>query len=156
MPIKIDISMLGDKELSKAFKKLPEKMQKKALLDATKDVAGIVAMSAKLKIPSQPEGPKQKRRPGSMHLKDTLKVVKIKGKQGRYQIGWNVVTGTREELGIDPKAKYYYPAAVELGSKNRPPHSFLRSTIAEKTEGGIKYIASKLRKFIERQEAKKV
>lgn len=47
-----------------------------------------------------------------------------------------VKTGTREELGIDPKDKYYYPAAVEFGYTQHnqitgkltvnPPNPFMR------------------------------
>ena len=109
------VTIDGDKELNAFLRRFPDKLQRTALNKALKTGAEIVLGDARRLVPVG----KEHDRPG-LRLKQTLKIVRIKGKAAKNRgIGYKVVTGTRAELGIGPNEKYYYPAAVELGTKNR-------------------------------------
>ena len=121
-PIAIDISLIGDKKLIRAFKELEQKVQKKIVKTATKDIAERILRNAKSRVPVN-----------SGKLKDKLKIKAFSTKKG---IGHRVITPTRNELGIssDPK-KGYYPAHIELGFINArtgrhvAPNPYLRPAL---------------------------
>jgi len=132
----IDISIFGDKKLEKQFKKLDLKLQKKTIKKALRDSAKIVKNTAKARVGVR-----------SGKLKKSLKVRTEKGLK-RGQFGIVVVTGTREELNIDADDKYYYPAAVEFGTKNLPAKPYLRPAIDENRDLIFDLIASRIRSAI--------
>lgn len=61
-------------------------------------------------------------------LKRTLRVRKFRTKQ-RNTVVIGVMTGKRVKLGIKEGAKYYYPAAVEYGTKYRQARPFMRPAL---------------------------
>ena len=112
-------------------------------------LTGVKELDAKLRNLSTAMGNKIVRsalRHGGKHLlaktKDATPVdtgklqkgLKLKAlKRSRNRSGVMVVTPTREYLGIDPKDKGYYPAAVEYGTENKPANSYLRATKSRET-----------------------
>jgi hypothetical protein len=71
----------------------------------------------------------------------------------KHRVGYIVVTGTRQQLGI--QGKYYYPAHLELGHagphgspRRTRPHPYLRPAI--KNETLLERLASEIRSGIER------
>lgn len=137
----VDISLIGDKELQKAFKKLHPKLQKKAFKKAARVAAKIVKESAKGKVPVA-EG-------------DLKKSIKVKAmKRSRTQVGVRIVAGTREELGIPADSKWYYPAIVEYGYTRQdgvfiPPQSYLRAARDAKERAAQNVMEREIRKGIE-------
>ena len=103
----VNISVLGDKELSAALSKMPLKVQKKITRQALRTVAKHVMTDVK----------------ASRHiltgkLKASYKVNSIvRGKRGLF--GVVVSSGTRGQLGISPDDRYYYPAVLEYGAPTR-------------------------------------
>ncbi len=142
LPI-VDISLLGDKALDAALEALGIKVRDRIVKLGTKAGAGVWLRAAKAKAPVGP------RKPRGRHLKSTLKVVPVPGSWGRKydKIGHRVVTGTRQELGIPPDAKYYYPAALEYGRRDPSDprvsiaQPFLRPAFDE-NEARVKAVAS--------------
>lgn len=53
----------------------------------------------------------------SGRLSTTMRLRSLKRRKGR--IGIMVQTGTRSQLGIDPKQRGYYPSHVEFGHRDR-------------------------------------
>ncbi len=115
----ISIKLLGDVELQRRLYALPEKLQKKAVRPALKAAAKVVLATAKANCPILT---------GAM--KRSLKVRALKSSR---RIGANfgslIMTGKREELGINPFAPGYYPMSVEFGHGNVPAHPFLRPAL---------------------------
>lgn len=64
--------------------------------------------------------------------------VKSSKQNGIYGL---VMTPTREMLGISANDPYYYPAAVEFGTRNMRPQSFLRSAMEESKEKAIRIVS---------------
>jgi HK97 gp10 family phage protein len=117
----ISIDLSGDKALLKKFATLGVSVEKKVLRKALRKGGKPVLAKAKQLVPVD-----------KGLLKRSLKLRAIK--RSRREFGVRVMTGTREELGIPASDPYYYPAAVELGHRRAPPHSFLRAAMIQ-TEG---------------------
>lgn len=118
---RFDISLLGAPELSKALAELPDKLERKVLTKALRQAGKYYLVLAKASAPRD-EG----------RLTSTMKLRAMKRRKGR--IGVTIMTGTRSELGIDPKQKGYYPAHTELGHRDRagvhhPPIPFMRRSL---------------------------
>lgn len=116
----IDISMVGDKELTKQLKKLDFKLQKKIVRQSISKAMLPVRNAAIANAPVD-----------SGKLKASIK---RKNKTKRGVSRSSIVTGTRSELGI--KTKGYYPAAIEYGYKKKngehvPAKSFMRKAISD-------------------------
>ena len=103
---RFDISMLGVPELSKALAALPDKLERKILTKALRQAGKFYLTLAKAKAPRD-EG----------RLSSTMKLRALKRRKGR--VGVMIQTGTRAQLGIDPKYKGYYPAHTEFGHRDR-------------------------------------
>ena len=114
----IDIRVLGVPELSAAFNRMDEALQKKIMRKALKQGAAVVLPRAKQLV---------RRKSGK--LAASLKV-KFSTRKGRMSA--KIETGTREELGIKPDDKGYYPMSLETGHGNVPAYPYLRPALAEK------------------------
>ena len=136
----IDIDMLGDKELARDFAALPFKVQKKLFRKSLRPGAKIVQARAKELVPVK-----------TGRLKRSLKIRATR--RARRVLGVQVLTGTREQLGISPDAKGYYPAALEYGYKTAsgkvvPKRSYLRRAADEKKELVIRKISTGLSSLV--------
>ena len=144
----VDISFLGDKELEKNLEKLVDKTQKKIARQAIRKGAKrtqkrIVANIERLGLVD------------SGVLLNAYKNAKIRSgsnKSSFIRIG--PVNPTREELGISPDDKYYYPFAVEFGHKGAKAKPFIRPAVDEHYRDEVIEIGKDIGKGIER-EAKK-
>jgi len=119
--IQIQYDLIGDKRILRMFEKLAARAQKKVYRQAARKAAKPILQTAKAKVPVD-----------SGKLKKSLKIKAIK--RSRTQVGVVVVTGTRQQLGIDSSEKGYYPAHLELGHKDRsgkqiPARPFLRNSL---------------------------
>ncbi len=68
----------------------------------------------------------------------------IGGDTNRKRVRRGVVWPTRAEFGIDPKAKYYYPTALEYGHGNVAPRPFLRNAIDKHDRKEVRRIGAEL------------
>ncbi len=138
--IRIDFSMLGDKELIKAFKKVEVSMQKRFLNKAFKKVAANIEESAKSKAPTK-----------SFNLQRFIATFKIK--RSRKWFGLVVATGSRNQHKIKSTDPFFYPAAQELGVKKRKvgrAQSYLRASADANRVSGMKIIQNEIKKGIDR------
>lgn len=131
-----DISVIGDKKLQKKLDKLDKKLQKKAIREAMKDAMEPVKALAKQRAP-QDKGL-------------LVRSIRIGMKTSRKGISAMVRTGTRKQLKIPADSKYYYPAALEYGSRYIKQQSFLRSSLGSKKETVLSKFSRNLRGILER------
>lgn len=131
-----DISLLGDKELARTLRRLPDKFKKKILTKALRETAKPIQARAKQLV-----GPGV-----TQKLKENIKIVVIK--RSRKAIGVVIRTGTKEEMGI-PKDDSYYPAHVELGTRKTSPSAFFRKAMAELGPREVENLKRRIRRGIE-------
>ncbi len=131
--LQIDIRMVGDVRLQKKMGRLTGKDQKKIVRKALRLAAKVVLPVAKALVPVR-----------RRKLKDSLKIKALKAKRGKF--GVVIRTGTREELGIPSGDRYYYPAAVELSTKNVPARSFLRASLKQKRREALAVMGSEIKR----------
>jgi len=118
---RFDISLLGAPELAKALSELTPQLERKVLTKALRQAGKFYLALAKARAPRD-EG----------RLSSTMRLRSMKRRKGR--VGVSIQTGTRSELGIDPKQKGYYPAHTEFGHRDRggvhhPPIPFMRTSL---------------------------
>ena len=154
----VDISILGDKELSKKLAALENKHQSAAVRSALGKSATRLkkAVTAAAPVRSDYEG---KGHPPGM-LKAALKATKTRSASRRGLIKRHWPLPERHLLGIDPKDQNYWPAAVEYGHKRKgggrvPPKAYIRGTVNRYQDAEIKRIGQDIGKWIEKKAAKK-
>jgi len=142
----VDIRLLGDVELQRKLQRLPIVLQRKVVRESLRRGGKPVLEEAKRLVPADT---------GALKASIKLRATERGGrKKRRGEFGVYVQTGTREELGISADAKYYYPAAVELGTDKMPARSYLRAAVDNKRAESIAIIAQEVGQRIEREAAK--
>ncbi len=113
----ITMTLKGYEDLEKAFNGLHVRIQKKMLRPALRAGAKVLREGIKHEIQSSLSTTSQ----DAPHLADHLRIKAMKrdrSKKGR--IGYVVISGFRDELGIKKKDTYY-PAHIEYGHLTRKP-----------------------------------
>ncbi len=118
---RFDISILGAPELTRALAALPEKLERKVLTKALRQAGKFYQTLAAARAPRD-----------RGKLATSFRVRALKRRKGR--VGVMIQTGTRAQLGIDPKQKGYYPVHTELGHRDRAgvhhaANPFMRSSL---------------------------
>lgn len=131
-----DVSVFGDKALTRSLDDLSNKIQKqymrKSLRAGTKLVADIVRRNTPVLTGRLRRG------------------IKVRaGKRSRSRIGYFVLLPTRAQLGIDPKSKWYYPAVLEWGGITKtgrviPALGFMRRSLDASREPATNKVAQTL------------
>jgi HK97 gp10 family phage protein len=125
--VRFDIRVLGDKNLTKAMRKLPDKVERKVLRKAMRTAFKTTLDRAKARVPV-----------GSGALKRSLKLRARRG--GRNRIAFAIFSGGKDVLGVPAKTKSgrprgYYPAAIEFGwnagSRPVPERPWMRAALKE-------------------------
>jgi len=155
---RFDISLLGDKELSKQLAALTGKLERNILTKALRSAAFKVRDKGRanigfsqVRIPTGTSRRNARRltrafQRNRSRLRNNLYVRPLK--RSRNRVGSAVYTGTRAQLGIT--GKYYYPFHVEaghgephrtsrrlarltqqaeFGGRRTPPHPYLRPAL---------------------------
>jgi HK97 gp10 family phage protein len=100
---RMTIDLEGFDALTRAFNSLPGALQNRFLRPALRAGAKVMLKSVQRTAPRSDQAP---------HVDMTLKIKAMKRKQGR--VGFVVITGKREALGIKNRDTYY-PAHIEYG-----------------------------------------
>lgn len=112
----VNITVLGAPAIQKALQELDIKIQKKIVKKAIGSAMPVVLNKAQ-----------------DLCLVDTGKLQASLHiafyKRGGKAVGAYVMTGTREELGIEDDDPHFYPAAVEYGHGNVAARPFLRPAL---------------------------
>jgi HK97 gp10 family phage protein len=132
-----DISLLGFGHLLDSFSKLDTAIQGKILRVALRAGGNWVLKESKRLCPIR-----------SGKLKRSLKLRAMKRRRGR--VGYRIMTGTREELGISEDDKGYYPAMVELGTRKMPAKSYLRAAVKNTEDVVFSIINDRISKGVQK------
>lgn len=135
-PLGFDISILGDKDLDRKFAQATAKLQKKVLRPAMRKGARPILQDAKVGAPV---------RLGRM--KKTLKIRAMK--RSRNRIGVMIQTGTRAQLGIDANDPYYYPMAVETGTRRMAARPFMRPALKKNKAKTMGILSREIRRGLQ-------
>lgn len=120
----IDITCLGDRELSRMLAKLPMAAQKKVIRPALRKAAKRVHEYVIRNISGVPVAVRTGRYLTAWaHSK--VRTASYTRNLIRLGLNWPL----REELGIHPSDKFFYPTAIEYGHKRAPPHPHLRPAV---------------------------
>ena len=136
----IDISFTGDKKLQRKLARVVVQTQRKIVRASMRKAMKVVKDRAQALVPV-----------------DTGKLRNSIRQMSRTKRGISrayVATGTREELGIPPDAKGFYPAVIEYGTRERPAHSYLRRAMEEKRTEVIRKAADEIGRGITREARK--
>jgi hypothetical protein len=150
----IDIKMLGDKELSRALDKLPDKAQRRvirpAMRKATKNNQAEIVQS----LSGMPVKPRTGRYLIAMANPKAVKLIKAR----TGLVGYVILMPSREMLGIPsdtPTRKYgYYPFILEYGSDKQPAFAPIRSTVNRRQRKDIEQISRSITTGIPKQWAR--
>ena len=113
------VILKGDRQLKAKLESMSKGLQNKAMRAALRKGIEPVAVLARQRSPVR-----------TGRLQKSIKVASYRGKRG--VIGASVRTGTRRQLRITPEDPYYYPAALEYGTKARQGRSFMRSALFDR------------------------
>ena len=130
----IDISVLGSKKLSRKLNALENRVKSTVMRDAAKKAMEPVLSLAKQRAPV---------------LTGLLrKHLKIAVYRGRGYAGAVVQTGTRKQMKIPAKAKFFYPAGVEYGTSKLRARPFLRSSLAAKRNVALGIMSKEIKRML--------
>lgn len=145
----VDIRLLGDKPLQRAFRRLPITVQRKLARKGLRAAGKIhlqAAKSAALAFSKGAEG-----RFDEPLMPKIAKGLKLRAlKRSRRGFGVRIVTPTREQLGLGPNVRGYPPAHIELGAvhtsgKQLPALPFMRAPFDQNKEKMLAAIRGSLR-----------
>jgi len=129
------VILKGDRELRAKLESMSRGMQNKAMRAALRKGMEPVAALAKQRAPVL-----------TGRLQKSIKVASYRGKRGI--LGAVVRTGTRRQLRITPEEPYYYPAALEYGTKKRKGRSFMRSSLFDRKRQALSLTEKELVKYL--------
>ncbi len=130
-----DLTVLGDKKLQRKLNKLEKKLGSKVMRSSLKTAMEPVRDLAKRRAPVDT---------GLMQ-----RSIRIGTKSNRNGVSAMVRTGTRKQLKIPEDDKYYYPAAIEYGSRLQPARSFLRASLGRLKGTVLKITGREIAKHLE-------
>ncbi len=125
------LSIKGSKKLNKKLNNMKLGVARKIVRPALHSALVPVVQTAKALAPVE-----------SGRLKKTIKSF-VKSSRRRGAIG-QVRTGTRRQLRIPPDSKYYYPAAIEYGTRHMAARSFLRSALGRQKNRALKILGREI------------
>lgn len=139
MSDKVDISMIGDKDLERKLQRLDIQLQRSIVRTSMRQAMRQVRDEARNLV--------------DVNTGRLRKSIKQKQRTRRGVTRSQIVTGTRGELGIPASARGYYPAALEYGYKRAgrhiAPRSFMRRALYNKKSRVLAEMAAHIRRKID-------
>ena len=129
----IDIRVIGGRAAQKKLNRLENRMQTKVVREATKRALKPVLLTALRKAPTGDSG----------LTKKYLKIATFRGKSA----GAVVQTGTARQMGVS-QSGYYYPAALEYGTREVAGIAWLRSSLKERRTQALSILKAELKKIL--------
>lgn len=138
----LDVTFLGDRELSRKLRRLENNVANSIMKPAAMDAAVPILAAAKAAVPVD-----------RGRLKQGLRIAGFANKSG---VGASVKTPTRKRLGIDPKAKGFYPMSIEYGyilklfggpaTRVMPARPYLRPALEKNAQVAVAILSNRLRR----------
>ena len=149
MPDAMSMSIMGGQELDNKLQRLGSKVVKKHLTKALRAGAKLILADARSRVPVL-----------SGKLKRSLAVRIGKKRRGVHEKTITVRPDSKKEpdlvtFGKDGK-RYFYPAAVEYGTRKRKAKPFMRPAFDSQKQKAVKAIMAQLLKGVEEEATKGV
>lgn len=139
----------GAAALNRLFDELPEALNKVMFRKVLRAAANWMLTHIKSIVPVL-KYDKAGRIRGA--LKRFLKVRAMP--RSRKRFGYNILTPYRTDLMIGAQETHYYPAVVEFGDHDTPPHSYIRKGWDDKEHQIIAFIEQEVGRVIDQMAAK--
>lgn len=137
-----DISILGDRALQRKLNQLERKEARKIVSRALRNSAKRVRPEVANRAPVD-----------TGTLRDAMSRAKIRVQKSNVRGGvrLGIVMPSREDLGIAPDDKGYYPFSLEYGQENAAARPYIRPTVDRMTPSEHRKIGRDIGKAIERR-----
>lgn len=149
----VDMKMLGDKALDRAFATLPVKMQKtvarKAIRNSAKRTRRYIVREL-LALRARTNRSGRNRLLTLAEFFENAKVVS-RSKRARQLIRIGVIWPSRSDIGIPADAKGYFPTAIEYGTIKAPAMPYLRPAVDNNRKTELALIRREVARGIEAQ-----
>lgn len=139
-----DISVLGDKQLEHMLAQLPRKSQARIVRRSLRDSVKRLHSALLKNVMGSPVGIRTGR------LAMAIASMQVKSKRRRNELRYAIMLPTREELGISPQDKHYYPAVLEYGAPHMPARAPMRRAVDDNAKAELATIAHEIGKGVER------
>ncbi len=146
--MKVDISVLGQRELEKALGNIVAKTQKTIVRGALRKEA----KRARSRVASYITRKGLVRTGRMLAGYQNAKIASASRSRNLIRLG--IVDPTRAELGIPANAKHYYPYALEYGKHGKGATPFIRPAIDNHKQKSFSDIGNDIGKGIERAASK--
>lgn len=133
----VTFQLRGVPELIKKLRKLRGIEMRRVIRQAVREAAKPVRDVARQIVPI-----------GEGRLVKTIKV--RSARRSKKLIAAIIVPGRRQDLGIEPDAKGFYPTHIELGFKSFPGNRFLRDAMELQNRNSIQVIQTRIAAGIKR------
>ena len=141
--MKFDLDIRTDPALETFFKTFPTRLRNVLLTAAMRKAAEPVLTQAKSNVASHVRRTGQKTDPIWAGLRIRA------GKRRRGAVRVVVMTPPRAALGISADDKWYYPAHIELGTRDTPALPFLRPALQQTRQEAQEIVRRELAKGLE-------
>ena len=142
--IHFDVSAIGLRGLDRLLAQLPAKSERRiirrVLRDSAKRIHGKLLQNVMGGIVGI--------RTGRFAMGIASHEVKGQFKRGRLEYG--LMLPTREQLGIPPEAKHYYPAVLEYGAPHMSARAPMRRTVDDNAQAELALIGQEIGRGVER------
>lgn len=137
------------RQLDAALAMLPDIIERRIMRQALRKAAQPILKRARANV-------SQLRRTGvkTDPLRRGLKIRALKARRGRRRLGIAVQTPTRDALNIPAGSKWYYPAHIELGTRNAPAQPYLREALDASRQEILAILTRELRAGLTREAAR--
>jgi len=144
----LDVTMLGDRELTRLFERLPEKAQRKIYSKSIRKTLRLINKAVHAAVPVD-----------TGNLKALMKRARITvRKKTRTIVSLGLKLPERSDLGLDDgkKDKMFWPAALEYGHNGVAPRPFIKTASDESWKSVAKNkLINELKNGIEAEAKKK-
>lgn len=130
-----DLSVIGEKRLQRKLASMEKRVAHKVVKDSLREAMEPVKDLAKRRAPAD-----------RGLMRRSIRTAARANKRGATAL---VRTGTRKQLKIPADSRYYYPAAIEYGTRTQPARSFLRAALGRLKNAVLRSVGDKIRRRLE-------
>ena len=132
-----DLKIRGHRSLNKKLNRMGTTVARKAVRPAMHEALVPVVQTAQAHAPVK-----------TGRLRKSIKSA-VKNSRRHGIIGM-VRTGTRKQLRIPNDAEYYYPSAIELGTRKKSARSFLRLAMRLRRQDALKILGQAIARVVKK------
>jgi HK97 gp10 family phage protein len=142
--MRFDLDLQGVPEVVQLLERWPVKVQNEILRDALTKAAVPILAQAQSNLATQVRVTGQRSDPIRTGLR-----IRAGRRRRRGVVRRLVQTPRRAQLGISKESRWYYPAHIELGTRDTPAKPYLRPALLQQRERVIEIIRQEVARSLE-------